>query len=82
MRNIKELLVYKILRTVYNWFLQPFRNLAHRIRTVTSDHFWEKRIGIKTVNSSFVQNDTTMFKDNGGYAPTPYRVIDRYNETI
>ncbi|MFH0763913.1 MAG: methyltransferase domain-containing protein [Candidatus Omnitrophota bacterium] len=80
MATIKELLVYKILREIYRWsydyFIWPLINLANRIKIAAIDHFWEKKLGIKTADNSQVQDDATMFKDSLMYAPTPYHVIE------
>ena len=80
MLSINESLVYEILREAYRWsfdyYLRPFRDLDSRIKRTIQEHFWEKRLGIKTAGISPIQEDTTRFKDSIVYVPTPYHVIE------
>jgi len=77
---MKKLLVYKILRVIRNWlrddFLRSLRSLAYRIRIAADEHFWDKRLGIKTDYNLLAQEDTTALKDSCHYEPTPYHVIE------
>ena len=82
MLNVKELLVFKILRTTAGWAIHSFINLALRIRNVTREHFCEKRLGIITTGYSLVKEDVTMFKDSIEYAPTPYEIIKKILEKL
>jgi len=82
MINIKDLLIYKILRTTAGWALGPFISLIRKLRDVARDHFCEKRLGIRTVGNSPVKEDVTMFKDSITYVPTPYNVIEKMLEKL
>ena len=82
MLSVKDLLVYKILRTTAGWTIRPFINLARRIRDVTRDHFCEKRLGIRTTGYSLAKEDVTLFKDSVVYLPTPYEFIKKTLEKL
>ena len=82
MLNIKNLLIYKILRATAGWFLGPFIALSCKLRDLTKDHFREKKLGINTVGNDPVKNDVTFFKDSVIYVPTPYHVIKNMLESI
>jgi predicted RNA methylase len=76
-KNIKNTLVYKILREVKNFLsgLAYFhRSSLERISIITEDHFLDKRLGIET-EGTFVFNDDSVNKDMDRYSPTPYRRI-------
>lgn len=82
MGNIKDLLIYKVLREVYYWLLQPFIDLAKRIKGVTKDHVCEKKLGITTVGNSPVNDDVTLFRDSAVYMPTPYNMVEKILESL
>jgi predicted RNA methylase len=79
MLSIRESLAYKVLKEIYLWFfeyfIRPFRDLVYRIRIVTDEHLWERRLNIKTTGDSPVRKDMTKFGDSYDYAPIPYHVI-------
>jgi hypothetical protein len=79
--NIPDLLVYKIAREVYHWFISvfcaSFRIIVNRIRDVVREHVNEKRLGIITPGGADCAADPTLFNDSHVCDATPYGSIER-----
>ena len=75
MENIKNCLIYKILREFKNLFVSfvdIIKCYLTRTAMVIKDHYWDKRLGIKTTAPFHFYNDPDLDKHITQYVPTPY----------
>ncbi len=80
MNNIKNWLIYKILREFKN-FSRDFINFLYRfpfrLKFVITEHYGDKRLGIETSDVPCLKDVVGLYKDGNAYQPTPYQLLKK-----
>lgn len=58
-------------------FLKGYSLRLPRISFVVREHYYEKRLGIVTIEPRPIKYDTSLYKDAVLYQPTPYSILER-----
>ena len=78
MKNIKNNLLYKLLREIKNLLLQIWRQIYWQtvnMVLMVKNHYRDKKLNIETSDHVFDASDS-LYKDMSSYIPTPYDKIE------
>ena len=82
--RIKSLLAYKILREITHIITDTLLNIyrlirfiPERIKSIVVEHRYESRFGIETGAMTFQAENTSLYKDDRRYSPTPYPILKK-----
>lgn len=77
--NIRNWLAYKILVEVKNTYISILKQIHYCIRriiSITREHYYDKRLGIRTSDTCFFKEDPSSHKDGQIYQPTSYQRLE------